>query len=157
MLTLACDVTRNGIVLPTHPWVKAQLADLVTRVTCQGVAASSFAPCVYEGVVCSNHGNCSITGVCQCDDGYEGLSCEDLSTGSSGSDAIVLGAVLGSVIPVVLLLMLLICGVSFILWTALRRGEDKDEWEVDMNEFEMGEELGAGGTRSVKAYRYLST
>jgi preprotein translocase subunit YajC len=76
-------------------------------------------------------------------DGYEGEHCE---IRKSSSDGVPLAAILGSVIPVVaLLLLVLVCIlVAFFLFIE-RRTRRTDDWELDINELDMGDQLGIGG------------
>jgi len=74
-----------------------------------------------------------------------GTHCEYLKSDSSGDSAVVLAAVLGSVIPVAVVgLVVALLVVGLVVWWARWRREKEDEWEVDMEELEMAEELGTG-------------
>ncbi|ELR13232.1 serine/threonine protein kinase, putative [Acanthamoeba castellanii str. Neff] len=71
------------------------------------------------------------TGSCFCQTGFEGDHCE-VAIASNTSD-VPLGAILGAIIPAVVIALVVMCCII------------EDDWEVDMNELEMGEQLGAGG------------
>jgi hypothetical protein len=125
------------------------LAQVIASTTCGGAVVSSFAACVNQGAVCSDRGLCTTDGLCVCDQGYTGTHCEYLKSDSSGDSTVVLAAVLGSVIPVVVVgLVVALLVVGLVVWTRWRR-EKEDEWEVDMEELEMAEELGTGGFGTV--------
>jgi len=134
------------VVAPTHLYVKTQLAMLVANLTSQGMVASSFAPCVSSigGIlaVCSNQGICSASGQCQCDQGFDGTYCQ-LVVQTTSREAIVVGAVLGSVLPMMIILCLVLGLLAVGLWLA-RNKKVTNEWEVNIDELEMGAEIGAG-------------
>jgi hypothetical protein len=123
---------------------------------CDNATVSSFAACVSGNSVCSNHGLCTISGACACDDGFVGTFCESVTASGSSSDT-VLAAVLGSVIPAafIVAVAVLVAGVA-VAWRRWQR-EKEDEWEVDMEELEIAEELGAGGFGTVHKAEWKGT
>lgn len=159
----AIDVaTRGGVVLAsTVPvWSKMALR-AVADMRCQGRQVSSSASCISaDGVLCSNGQGVCVLNRCECRSGFRGTFCE-LSTSSSSSDAsVILGAVLGSVIPAAVLLVLLLMTTTIvfvIVVTMAQRRRKKEEWEIDMSEIEMGEILGTGGYGQVHRARWRGT
>jgi preprotein translocase subunit YajC len=75
-----------------------------------------------------------------------GSYCE--SEESSSDSSVLLGALLGTLVPAVLALIIVVIVVGLIVWLR-SRGRDEDEWEVDLDELEVGEELGTGGYGTV--------
>ncbi len=134
------------LAIPDHPEVRAKMAQLLTSTMCDNATVSSFAACVSGGSVCSDRGVCDISGVCQCDAGFTGTYCESLKSDSGSDTTVLLAALLGSLIPAAILLCLIVVVVGLVVWVRSRR-EKEDEWEVDVDELEMGEELGTGGYR----------
>jgi hypothetical protein len=121
--------------------VRKRLIDFVAGMTCNGVAVSSVYSCIYESTICADHGACA-DGACLCSTGYEGEFCQFAVSSSDTS----LAPILGSVIPAVVLALLVMCCVVAALLVCLRmRRAKEDEWEVEISELEMGEQLGAGG------------
>jgi hypothetical protein len=130
------------------------------NITCDGVHSFSLFGCVHDGTMCSNHGNCSSSGVCQCGDGWEGQYCQTLKSDSSSSDnlGVILGATLGAVVPLLCLLFLFLIGVIVALVVHMeRKRRVKDDWEIDAEELEMGEQLGAGGYGTVYRAKWRGT
>jgi hypothetical protein len=115
---------------------------------CDGKPVSSFAACVSDGVICSDRGLCTTSGTCECDNGFAGSLCETLAPNSSDNMGVVLGAVLGSVLPAAVILIAVMCVAAVVMRTRRRR-EKENEWEIDMEELEMAEELGTGGFGTV--------
>jgi preprotein translocase subunit YajC len=133
---------------------------MLANVTCNGVPSFSFFNCVDDGVMCSNHGNCSSSGVCQCGDQWEGQYCQTLKSDSSSSDTlgIILGATLGAILPVVCLVLVFLVGVIFALVVRLeRKRREKGDWEIDAEELEIGDQLGAGGYGTVYRAKWRGT
>jgi len=97
-----------------------------------------------DGTICTSRGTCK-GGLCTCNPGSTGTTCE-LDEVSSSSSSQTLAIVLGTVLPVVFLIVLLLVVVTalifFIVWRITRREEE--EWNVDHDEIEFGERLGAG-------------
>jgi serine/threonine protein kinase len=60
-----------------------------------------------------------------------------------GSPGTILGAVLGTTIPVGLLLLLIV--IIVVLVALFSRRKERNEWELDYAELEVGEQMGAGG------------
>jgi hypothetical protein len=114
---------------------------------CDGAPVSSFAACVSNGVICSDRGTCTTDGTCSCDEGYVGKLCESLAPASSDNTGVILGAVLGSVIPAVVICLCLAGAIALAL--RARASGKENEWEIDMDELEMAEELGTGGFGTV--------
>jgi tRNA A-37 threonylcarbamoyl transferase component Bud32 len=144
-------LNRNYLGVPGQSkLVRARILDIVANVTCGGEHVGSLYNCIHEGTLCSDHGQCrnmelSGSGAsCLCDSGYEGDHCQTL-TANSGSD-VPLAPILGSIIPVgvVAFVVLLVAMVIMFVW-ARRTREREGDWEVDMSELEMGEQLGSGG------------
>jgi hypothetical protein len=100
--------------------------------------------CIFNGTFCNNKGDCT-NGQCRCYVGWEGDHCEQLTSSlSADSTDVVLGAVLGSVIPVMLILaVLLVCLALVAIRTS--RKKQHNEWEMNFEELELAEQLGAGG------------
>lgn len=110
-------------------------------------------------MLCSDNGACS-SGVCQCKDGWEGQYCETLKADSSSEDHIgtILGATLGVVVPVICLILLLLIGIILALLFHLeRKRNEKDDWEIDPDELEVGEHLGQGGYGTVYRAKWRGT
>jgi hypothetical protein len=106
---------------------------------------SSVYGCIANGLFCNNQGDCT-SGKCICRAGWTGKHCEQPVVSDSGSDstATVLGAVLGSVVPVVAILLLLLVCLA-LLAVRMSRRKIHNEWEMDFEELEMAEQLGVGG------------
>jgi hypothetical protein len=130
-----------------------RLLDFVGNMTCDGQHVSSVYRCIFERTICSNQGVCT-SGVCICTSGYEGSFCEKATSTSDAS----LAPILGSVIPaVVIALLIMAClVVALVVWLRVMRRRE-DEWEVDMSELEMGEQLGAGGYGEVHKAMWKGT
>ena len=147
--TLGRTLLRNylGVAGQSAP-LRARLMDFVASMTCDGEHVSSVYGCIYQGTLCSDHGVCSQTsasnGRCICTTGYEGEHCETAISNSSSN--VPLAAILGSIIPAALIALLVMCCiiVGLLVW-ARRARRREDDWEVDMGELEVGEQLGAGG------------
>jgi serine/threonine protein kinase/2',3'-cyclic-nucleotide 2'-phosphodiesterase (5'-nucleotidase family) len=96
-----------------------------------------------DGTLCSDHGTCR-GGMCTCDSGYSGTTCELSNMSSSNSDT--LAIVLGTVLPIVFLLIAILVAVVlvilFITWRVTR--QEEEEWYVNHDEIEFQERLGAG-------------
>jgi hypothetical protein len=127
--------------------VRKRLLDIVAGMTCDGAPVSSIHDCIYQSTVCSDHGVCNQDGegdgVCYCDPGYEGDHCEIVTSNGSGAD---LAPILGAIIPAAVIGLAIVCCVMVAMFVWARRTRHKeDDWEVDMGEIEMGEQLGAGG------------
>jgi hypothetical protein len=122
--------------------------DFVAGMTCKGEHVSSVYGCIFQGTLCSDHGLCNKdlqgSGSCFCEAGFEGEHCE-MAMASNTSD-VPLAAILGSIIPAAVIALLVLCCIiaGLVVWMRRSRGKE-DDWEVDMNELEMGEQLGAGG------------
>ena len=122
--------------------------DFVAGMTCKGEHVSSVYGCIYQGTLCSDHGLCNKdlqgSGSCFCETVFEGEHCET-AIASNTSD-VPLAAILGSIIPAAVIVLLVLCCIiaGLMVWMRRSRGKE-DDWEVDMNELEMGEQLGAGG------------
>jgi hypothetical protein len=117
------------------------MLEFVANMTCQGQHVSSVYNCIYQRTICSDHGVCS-AGACLCSSGYEGEYCE---TATSTSDTS-LAPILGSIIPAAVIALLVMgCVVLGLLVCIRMRRIKEDEWEVEISELEMGEQLGAGG------------
>jgi hypothetical protein len=108
--------------------------------------------------MCSNNGNCSSSGVCQCDSDWEGQHCQTLKSASADNLGVILGATLGAVIPAIVLLLLFLIGVIVVLVVRMeRKARMKDDWKIDADELEMGEQLGAGGYGTVYRAKWRGT
>jgi hypothetical protein len=149
---------RNGVVLTSDVTVwKRMMLKAVTGMTCNGLKVSSIAGCVADSTLCSDRGRC-ISNACECDAGWTGTYCEtSINTSSSGSDSTVLAAILGSVLPAVLLVVILLAVLVLVLVMLARRKRSKDAWEIDTNELEMAETLGAGGYGEVFRAKWRGT
>lgn len=138
--------TRQGFAVTSKvPRMKRQFLLQLRDFTCDGVVVSSVAPCIDDaGLLCSDAGQC-VSGTCQCDKGREGQYCELITSASSSSDETVAIA-LGIAIPVgvVVACILLLIIALIVLLIRLRR-DKTDDWEIDYDELEVGEQLGAGG------------
>lgn len=129
--------------------MRKQMVDFVAGITCDGDPVSSYYACIYEGTVCSDRGLCVTIDaseeevVCVCQSGYEGDYCQLVSS-DSHSD-VDLGPILGSIIPsVVIALLVMACIIiGTVVWA--KRRDEKENWVIDIDELEMGEQLGAGG------------
>lgn len=141
-LTLLFSLFSNfqGVAGQSAP-LRRRLLDIVSNMTCGGVHVSSVYGCIYQGTICSNQGACT-NGACLCESGYEGQYCESATSTSS----LPLAPILGSIIPaaVIALLVMACLIVALFLWMRAKQNRE-DEWEVDISEIEMGEQLGAGG------------
>lgn len=153
---------RSQIVLTSVlPTWKRMALKAVYDMQCGGRHVSSYATCISpDGILCSNgRGTCEANKGCTCLSGYLGQYCErevSASSDSSNTD-VILGATLGSVLPVLIILVLLILLTIIIAIAVARRRHDKDEWEIDTSEVEMGEVLGTGGYGQVYRARWRGT
>jgi len=138
------------------------ILNFIASLSCDGKPSSSIYNCLYQGTICSNHGICSSTATnanvnCVCSTLYGGQYCEvEQSTGSSSGTY--LAPVLGSIIPtVVIAFLILACVVVGLLaWMHLNRRRE-DDWEIELGELEMGEQLGAGGYGEVFKAQWKGT
>jgi preprotein translocase subunit YajC len=69
---------------------------------------------------------------------------------------VVLGAVLGSVLPAAVILIVVMCMAALVMRTRWRR-EKENEWEIDMEELKMAEELGTSGFGTVQKAMWKGT
>jgi serine/threonine protein kinase/ABC-type phosphate transport system substrate-binding protein len=139
----------------------ARVLAIVVNITVEGVPVSSLYGCVapHDGLLCSNHGTC-ISSRCVCDSPWVGSYCQTDGTPSPDSSslatlvpAIVVPLVVGLVTLVAIVLVAAIVATA---WRARRR-RDQDGWEIDPNELEMGDQLGAGGYGTVHKAKWKGT
>jgi hypothetical protein len=136
--------------------MRKHMLKVVRNMTCNGQHVSSVYACIVDGTICSDHGVCTANQKCVCESGYEGKLCK-IPVMPSNSDA-PLDVILGVSIPVGLALALLVVCVAVGLAVYVRMSGDKeDDWEVDMAELEMGEQLGAGGYGEVHKAMWKGT
>jgi hypothetical protein len=140
--------------------VLKRILDIVAGMTCEGQHVSSIYGCIYQGTVCSDHGVCQAdtqgSGSCLCQSGYQGDYCETAIVTSSTD--VPLGAILGAIIPAAVIAFLALCCIiaGLLVWMRVNRRKE-DDWEVDMGELEMGEQLGAGGYGEVHKAMWKGT
>jgi hypothetical protein len=151
-----------GVTVPGRSEVvMRRLLNSFANITCDGQPSFSLYACVNNGTLCTNNGNCSTTTyTCQCSAGWEGQYCDVVSSSSSSSDqlGVILGATLGTALPALCLLLLVLVGVIVGLMVQLeRKKRQKDDWEIDADELEMGEQLGAGGYGTVHRAKWRGT
>lgn len=140
--------------------IREKVLTLVGGMKCNGSdqAVSSVAGCIYQGTVCSNRGVCTTStsspqGSCLCESGYQGTYCETLTSSSSN-----LAPIVGTVVPVAVIVVLMGCMIILALVLAKRLSRRKrDDWEVDVSELDMGEQLGAGGFGEVRKATWKGT
>jgi hypothetical protein len=125
--------------------MRKRMLEVVRGMKCNGQHVSSVYACIVDGTICSDHGLCTANQKCICESGYEGDLCQTAIT-ASNNDA-PLDIIFGVSIPVGLALLLaVVClAVGLAVYARIARGGKEDDWEVDMGEIEMGEQLGAGG------------
>jgi hypothetical protein len=147
--------------------LKREFLNQLKAATCNGVTVSAFAGCINDGEMCSSVGTCN-SGRCTCPSSRTGQYCELLvSSSSSDSTVIVLGTLprtrtrtrafltflaflcsLATVLPVsgfLLCLGLLVVLVVVLVATRLRHRRDSYDWEIRIDELELGEQLASGG------------
>lgn len=94
-------------------------------------------------------GTCS-NNLCTCYAGWTGQYCDMQVSSLQSSSSNVLAVVLGTIIPVsaifALCLILVILGFIF----AAKRKRHGEEWVIDVNEIDFGENIGTGGYGQVK-------
>jgi hypothetical protein len=154
-----CCEFRQGFVLPTMATaIKRLFLNQLKNFTCGGVAVSDVHNCIFDGELCSGVGEC-VNNACVCASGREGQYCEGFvaASSSAGSDQ-ALPIALGIVIPLVALVILGLCALIVVLAVvAKRRGRGGDAWEIDYDELEVGEQLGAGGFGEVRKATWKGT
>jgi hypothetical protein len=162
-------ICRQGYVLATvaDP-LKREFLNQIKGATCNGVAVSAFAGCINDGEMCSSVGTCN-SGRCTCPSSRTGQYCELIvSSSSSDSTVIVLGTLpqrtrtrtrafltllafvcsLATVLPVsgfLVCLGLLVVLVVVLVAARLRHRGDSYDWEIRLDELELGEQLASGG------------
>ncbi|NEJ83367.1 hypothetical protein GR268_43640, partial [Rhizobium leguminosarum] len=94
-----CCCRANMVVASLAQPAKATLLDQLASGTSGGVQAFSLAGCIYEGTVCFDQGTC-VQGSCVCNSNRSGEFCESVKSDSGTPLGTILGAVLGSAIPV---------------------------------------------------------
>jgi hypothetical protein len=157
---------------------------VVLQVTCNGQHVLSTWSCISDGILCSGMGTCT-DGQCNCSTGREGTYCQTDSTVASSSDntlAITLVtctharthdtrttrayschvAVLcaqGIALPLAFFCAAGIAGmlVAAVLFLAQRVKNRRQEWDIDWNDLEVGEELGMGGHGEVFRAKWRGT
>ncbi|SPN79556.1 Serine/Threonine-protein kinase [Brazilian cedratvirus IHUMI] len=153
-LTVSVSQTQGYFITNDNPLLRAHMLNSLKNFTFQGVQVSAIAPCVYDGTLCSEQGTCQ-QGVCVCNPGREGEFCEKVSSSSSSDLLTILLAVLlpaGFVLVVCLFAIL-----ALVLFFTLRRKEEESAWQIDMDELEMGEDLGSGGFGEVNKALWKGT
>ena len=142
------------------PQLRGRTLTMIANITCDGQNSFALTGCVSNGTLCSNNGNCSSTGVCTCLQGWQGQYCQSPVSGSSSSSstAVVLGATLGVLLPVVCLVLVALLAVIAVMMVHMeRKRREKDDWEIDSDELEMGEQLGEGGYGVVYRAKWRGT
>jgi hypothetical protein len=143
----AAQIARsaNMVVASLAQPARATLLDQLASVESDGVQAFSLAGCIYDGTICSDQGTC-VNNACVCSSSRSGDFCEKPKSDSGTPIGTILGAVLGSAIPVFLLLLLAAIALGVGCWMLGRsRGQGRQDWEIEVEELEMGDILGAGG------------
>lgn len=145
-------------MVPIHPQAKQMVVDLISSTQCDGQLVSTYAACVNGSIVCTNHGVCNNSGVCVCEANYTGTFCEIyVAPGSGSNTGVIIGAVVGSVVPTLVLIMLAIV-VTIMAIVGWRIMKKKDyEWEVDISELELEEQIGMGAFGSVRKAMWKGT
>jgi len=146
--TASATMSSNSLATPISPLAYKKLIQLITSMTCDGNIVSSYAPCVVNGTICSNHGSCDYdTSACVCNNEFTGKFCQSAIVSTSDTGTIV-GAVVGSVVPTILIVLVVIFAVvAIVLWRTMRKKDD--EWEVDLSELEIKEQIGMGAVGAV--------
>nr|WIL03466.1 serine/threonine kinase [Cedratvirus plubellavi] len=152
-LTVSVSQTQGYFITNDNPLLRAHMLESLKNFTFQGVQVSEIAPCVYQGTLCSEQGTCS-QGVCYCYQGREGEYCELVSS-SSSSDLLTI--LLATLLPVGLVLCCCFLILFLVLFFTLRRNKENNDWEIDMDELEMGEDLGRGGFGEVNKALWKGT
>jgi ABC-type phosphate transport system substrate-binding protein len=134
--------------------------------TCDGQHVSQIHGCVTaDGQLCSYHGTCQAnTGgggggsgggagqACACDEGWTGALCDrPSSSGGSSSDDSVVAIALGVALPVGAFVLCLVLATVVMALLLLRKKDHRslDEFTIDFEELEIGEQLGQGGFGAV--------
>jgi hypothetical protein len=139
--------------------LKKLIITMIANITCNGEPSFSLFGCVNNGTMCTDNGNCSTSGVCVCDNGWEGRHCQ-IATSASSSDStgLILGVTLGVALPGLCLLITALIGVIVGLLAHMeRKRRAKDDWEIDADELDMGEQVGAGGYGTVHRAKWRGT
>ncbi|ALD61916.1 Ser/Thr kinase [Mollivirus sibericum] len=126
---------------------------LLARFACNDAKVSALAACIdpSTGIICSDRGTCNTeSGRCSCPKDWEGSLCQYAQEDSSSSDSLVIGLAIG--IPSAFALLICLAASAIILAFVLtaRRRSRAEDWEVDPDEIELGEELGQGGYGMVR-------
>lgn len=134
--------------------LSALLSSLIS-ITYKGKPVSPLFGCVANGQVCSSQGTCQ-NSKCVCNNGWEGTYCQSNATSDGGSDSTgtILGATLGTVIPVGLLLICCFI-VAIILYK--KNSKHRDDWEISAEELEIEQHLGTGGYGEVYKAKWRGT
>lgn len=137
---------RQGFTLTSDiPALRRRFLTYLKNFTCNGQPASSVAGCISDGQLCSDGGGQCVNNTCVCIAGKEGQFCEvDSSSTSSSSDVTAIAVGISVPVAVVALCILLILAAALVMAAKLR-GNKSDDWEIDYDELEVGEQLGAGG------------
>jgi hypothetical protein len=154
---------------------------LLNNFTCDGVQVSSLSGCISpQGTLCSGVGNCT-NNVCACESGRTGQYCQAFTSSSSDTTTILLGtltlpppaphhigrvdtncllgnAYTASIIPAVVGGLCLVgCLVALLIFVIKRSRDTTDDWEVNYEELEVGEQLGVGGYGAVHKAMWKGT
>lgn len=154
--TVLCDKKRSSTNTETkcsnNVAVATQTAELMRNlinfqasVSFEGQPVSSIYGCITNGTLCSTNGVCQSGGNCKCNSGYIGTHCQTALVASYLVEAVPLQPILGSILPVGILIFLGITTLIAAVILIKRNKRQKDEWEIDVNELETNEQLGAGG------------
>ncbi|ELR22246.1 protein kinase domain containing protein [Acanthamoeba castellanii str. Neff] len=144
--------TQGYILALTIEPVRRQFLTLLKEFTCDDVSVSSIAPCINDGTLCSDAGTCTENVGCVCNTGRTGTYCQDLVADSSSTNESLIVA-LSVALPAAAVLFLLLACIILLLLLVLFRRRDRDDWEIQYEELEVGDVLGTGGFGEV--YRAL--
>jgi hypothetical protein len=173
-LTLTITYRQAFVLVTQEEKLNHLFLNQLKEFTCNGVAVSQVANCVLDGRLCSNAGVCT-DNQCLCNSGREGQYCENsISASSDNTLPIALGKLVGLCCYIVMLrrephmpfvrvhtgialpsvgvvLLLLAVLIVVLLVVIKRKGNKSDDWEINYEELEIGEQLGAGGYVHVPA------
>lgn len=115
----------------------------MANMTCKGEPVSSYYPCIYKGTLCSGNGECLKTG-CICRSNFTGDYCQTLLQQSTSG--VPLTPILATILPVTAVALLLLTCLIIGAFVCSRRAthQHAGNWEIDLNELELGEQIGGG-------------
>ncbi|QPB44429.1 Ser/Thr protein kinase [Medusavirus stheno T3] len=120
-----------------------------------------------NGTMCSEAGQCVVnlgrlSASCDCDTNYQGLACEtyvapasggSAAVGSSDGQALQLGLGIGVGVGVSLILCIILAAFAIALvigFVVRSHSQQREPWDIDISEIELGDMLGTGGFGEVR-------